>query len=75
MSEAVLDWDCIVHKNVRTSDNEPVGNIIAVDNDSMIITSQGGRSEYKIPKSKVELFNGAEVFLNFPYGQLRMFKV
>jgi hypothetical protein len=75
MSEVILDWDRVVHKNVRTSDNEPVGNIIAVDNDSIIITSQGGRSEYKIPKSKVELFNGAEVFLNFPYGQLRMFKV
>jgi len=50
------------------NDHEPVGNIIAVDNDSMIITSPGGRSEFKIPKSKAELFNGAEVFLNFPYG-------
>lgn len=75
MSEVVVDWDRIVHKNVRSNDNTGVGNVVAVDNDYIIVTSQGGRDEYKISKSYVEGFNGAEVFLDFPAGQLKMFKV
>jgi hypothetical protein len=46
---AVLDWDSIVHKNVRTKDNEPVGSVVAVNNNSIIVTSQGARDEYYIP--------------------------
>jgi hypothetical protein len=75
MSEVILDWDRVVHKNVRTNDNAAVGNIVAVNNKSIIVTSQGARDEYIIPKSMVEAFNGAEVFLNIHYGQLRKFKV
>ena len=75
MSEAVLDWDRIVHKNVRTNDYLVVGNIVAVDNDSIVVMSQGARDEYRLPKSNVEAFNGAEVFLNIPAGELKKFKL
>jgi hypothetical protein len=75
MSEVILGWDRVVHKNVRTNDNAAVGNIVAVDNNSIIITSQGARDEYRIPKSMVEAFNGAEVFLNIHSGQLRKLKI
>jgi hypothetical protein len=35
MSEpAVLDWDRIVHKNVRSSDAQDAGNVDAIDGDS-----------------------------------------
>jgi hypothetical protein len=71
----VLDWEAIVHKNVRTNDNEAVGTIVAVNKDSIVITSQGARHEYSVPKSNVDLYNGAEVFLNFPSGQLERFKI
>jgi hypothetical protein len=71
----VLDWDKIVHKNVRTNDNQAVGSIVAVGSDSIVITSQGARHEYSVPKSSVESYNGAEVFLNFPAGHLERFKV
>ena len=37
MSETVLDRDRIVHKNVRTDDYLAVGNIVAVDNDSIVV--------------------------------------
>ena len=34
MSEpAVLDWDRIVHKNVRSSDGQDAGNVDAIDGD------------------------------------------
>src|SRR5215210_3372741 len=63
---AVVNWDRIIHKNVRTVDNQGIGKVIAVpnDEDTIIISSQGGGEQYKIPRSFVSGFNGAEVLLN-----------
>lgn len=72
---AVLDWDRIVHKNVRSKDRADVGNVDAVDEDSLVIITEGARGEYKIPKSEVEAFDGAEVFLKSTISELRKFKV
>ena len=64
--DAVVNWDRIIHKNVRTLDNQGMGKVIAVpnDDDTIIISSQGGGEQYKIPRSVVSGFNGAEVLLN-----------
>jgi uncharacterized protein (TIGR02271 family) len=64
--DAVVNWDRIIHKNVRTLDNQGMGKVIAVpnDEDTIIISSQGGGEQYKIPRSFVSGFNGAEVLLN-----------
>jgi uncharacterized protein (TIGR02271 family) len=64
--DAVVNWDRIIHKNVRTLDNQGIGKVIAVpnDEDTIIISSQSGGEQYKIPKSSVSGFNGAEVLLN-----------
>ena len=64
--DAVVNWDRIIHKNVRTLDNQGMGKVIAVPNDEdvLIIASQSGGEQYKIPKSCVSGFNGAEVSLN-----------
>ena len=76
MSEpAVLDWDRIVHKNVRSNNGQDAGNIDAVDSNSIVIISEGARSEYKIPKSQVDGFHGAEVFLKLSLGELQSYKV
>jgi hypothetical protein len=76
MSEpAVLDWDRIVHKNVRSSDGQDAGNVDAVDADSVVVITDGARKEYKIPKSQVSGFNGAEVFLNLNFGELEKYRV
>jgi hypothetical protein len=53
----------VVHKNVRSKDNQSVVNIVAVNNDHIIVTSEGGMSSYRIPKSFVEKYDGAEVIL------------
>lgn len=65
-ADAVVNWDRIIHKNVRTLDNQGMGKVIAVpnDEDTIIISSQSGSEQYKIPKSVVSGFNGAEVLLN-----------
>ncbi len=64
--DAVVNWDRIIHKNVRTLDNQGIGKVIAVpnDEDTIIISSQSGSEQYKIPRSSVSGFNGAEVLLN-----------
>jgi hypothetical protein len=76
MSEpAVLDWDRIVHKNVRSSDGQDAGNVDAVDADSVVIITDGARKEYKIAKSQIDGFNGAEVFLKLSFGELERYRV
>jgi hypothetical protein len=71
----VLDWDRIVHKNVRSRDGQDAGNVDAVDADSIVIITEGARKEYKLPKSEVDGFNGAEVFLKLSIAELEKFKV
>jgi hypothetical protein len=71
----VLDWDRIVHKNVRSRDGQDAGNVDAVDANSIVIITEGARKEYKLPKSEVDGFNGAEVFLKLTIAELEKFKV
>jgi uncharacterized protein (TIGR02271 family) len=75
--DAVVNWDRIIHKNVRTVDNQGIGKVIAVPNDEdMIITSsQSGGEQYKIPRSSVSGFNGAEVSLNETAYKVASYKV
>lgn len=75
MPEPVPNLDKAIHKNVRANDDQPVGNIVAVDKDHIIVTSQGGISRYRIPKSFVERYDGAEVFLKLPRIALGGFKI
>jgi hypothetical protein len=68
--EPVLDWDRVIHKNVRAADGEPAGTIVAIDNEGIHIESAGDIVHAIIPKSIVSGFNGAEVFLNKPITEL-----
>lgn len=74
-TKGIVDWDSIIHKNVRAKDREAVGSIAAVKENSIIITSAGARDEYNIPKEEVQSFNGAEVILNTSFDKLDQFKV
>jgi len=75
--DAVVNWDLIIHKNVRTLDNQGMGKVIAVpnDEDTIIISSQSGGEQYKIPRSFVSGFNGAEVLLNETAYKIASYKV
>ena len=75
MADAIEDWESIIHKNVRSKDFEDAGNVDALSDDSVIITSQGDRKEYSLPKDKIEGYNGAEVFLNISLKELQSYKV
>jgi hypothetical protein len=71
---AVLNWDRVIHKNARTSDNADAGNIIFATDDTLRIM-QGAKRQYDIPKSKVEGFNGSEVTLGVTFSELQAYKV
>ena len=71
----VVDWEAIVHKNVRSKDRADVGNVDAVETDAIVIITEGARGEYRIPKSEVEGFNGAEVFLRSNIAELKKYKI
>lgn len=74
MSEpAILHWERVMHKNIRSSDRIDVGTIISEDGDMFTIL-KGASREYRVPKSAVEGFNGAEVFLNITYNELQAYK-
>jgi hypothetical protein len=64
MVEAILNWDRLIHKGVRSSDYEDMGNIIVMDQE--FLTLMMGRHEFKIPKTAVQGFNGSEIFLKIP---------
>jgi hypothetical protein len=70
---AVYNWDKIVLKPVRSKDNQDVGNVICVEQDT--VTIHDGRYEYKVSKNDVEGFNGGEVFLLRYYADLQKNKI
>lgn len=63
-----------MHKNVRSKDMVDVGTIIADDMDTVTVFKGSGR-EYKVPKTLVEGFNGAEVSLGLTYKELMGYKI
>lgn len=71
----VVDWEAIVHKNVRSKDRADVGNVDAIETDAIVLITEGARGEYRIPKSEVEGFNGAEVFLKSNTAELKKYKI
>jgi hypothetical protein len=63
--DAVRDWESTIHKNVRSKDGQDAGNVDAIEGDTVVITSEGDRKEYNLPKSQVEGYDGAEVSENY----------
>jgi hypothetical protein len=71
----VLDWDSIVHKNVRSKEGEPIGNVVAHTADSLHIETVGSRGQYIIPKQHVATYNGAELTLDLSINELAQFVI
>ena len=74
-NSVIQDWDSIIHKGVRTKEMQAVGIVTAINPTSVIITSDGARDEYSLPKDEVEGFNGSEVFIKPTLDRLSQFKV
>ena len=71
---AVLNWDSVIHKGVRTKDGEPLGTIAYEEQESFIVLSSRFR-EYKIPKSHVEAFDGSQVYLDIVWRDVAGYRI
>jgi hypothetical protein len=57
------DWEATLHKLVTSSEGDLVGNVDGVDDTDVLVSTEGARTHYRIPKHLVDGFDGAEVFL------------
>ncbi len=71
----IEDWDSILKKGVKTQDEISVGVVTAVNDEGVIVTSEGAKEEFNFPKNEIQSFNGQEVVLNASYDRLNQFKV
>ena len=53
--EQLFEWDSLINKKVISSDLQEIGNIIAVDDNSLIIMREA-ENQYRIPKSRARAF-------------------
>ena len=68
-----INWTELVRdrKGIRTTDNKSCGNIIGNDEKNIIIEDGAMRQRiYRIPKSNIQSYNGAELRLNISYNEL-----
>jgi hypothetical protein len=71
---AVENWESVIHKSIRASDGSLVGSVDAVDDNSVLVSTEGTRTRYKIPKHIIEGYDGHEVFLKVEKIKLERFK-
>jgi hypothetical protein len=71
---AVLDWESVIHKVIRTKDGEPLGYIAAEDEECIYVLSSRFR-EYRIPKSRVIEFDGSAVLIDLQFERVGRYKI
>ena len=72
-----IDWDDLTksQKVVKTKDERSCGNLMAEYKDNIIIIEGVIKShEYMVPKSKVNHYDGNEIYLDIPYDMLSNFE-
>jgi hypothetical protein len=74
MSDRVATWESVIQKTVRSSEGNLVGNVDAVDENSILVSTESGRTRYKIPKHIVQGFDGHQVSLAVQKIELERFK-
>jgi hypothetical protein len=74
MSPEIYDWDATLHKIVTSSEGDLVGNVDAFDETDVLVSTEGARTHYKIPKNLVEGFDGHAVSLKIQKQELDKFK-
>ena len=56
----IQDWDSILKKGARTVDSIAVGIVTGVNDENVIITSDGAKDEFSLPKNEIQSYNGQE---------------
>jgi hypothetical protein len=69
---SVEDWESLIHKSIRANDGFLVGNVDAIDYTQVLVSTEGARIRYKIPKHIVKGFDD-RVFLKSAKMELERF--
>ena len=72
-----IDWAEISNskKGVRTSDNKACGVVVSsAGNQIFVIDGTVNLKKYRIPKSKVKSYNGAELVLRIPTSLIQEYE-
>jgi hypothetical protein len=72
-----IDWTELIKdkKGVVTKDNQACGNIIGEDDENIVIEEGAIHQHfYRVPKSAVGGYNGAELTLNIQYNELETYE-
>jgi hypothetical protein len=67
--EQLFEWDRLINKKVISSDLQEIGNIVAVDDNSMIILREA-ENQYRIPKSRARAFIDNDLLVDFRLNDL-----
>jgi hypothetical protein len=67
---SVENWQAIVHKIVTSKNGNLVVNVGAVDDSSVLVSTEGGRTRHRIPKHTIERYAGHGVTLTVPDSEL-----
>jgi hypothetical protein len=70
MSSNVPNWDATINKVVNTLEGELIRNVETTDESAVLVSTEGARTHYRIPKEIVEGFDGHAVSLNVSNNQL-----
>jgi hypothetical protein len=74
MTPEIYDWEATLHKVVTSKRGDLVGNVEAIDDTSVLVSTEGARTHYKIPKHMVEGYDGHFVSLKVEKDELEKFK-
>lgn len=74
MSPEIYDWEATLHKLVTSSEGDLVGTVDAVDDTNVLVSTEGARTHYRIPKHLVEGFDGHLVSLKVALENLALWQ-
>jgi len=74
MSSNVPNWEATLNKVVTSKEGDLVGNVEATDESAVLVSSEGARTHYRIPKDVVEGFDGHAVSLKVSKNELEQYK-
>jgi hypothetical protein len=66
--------DIALNKVVTSKEGDLVGNVEATDESAVLVSSEGARTHYRIPKDVVEGFDGHAVSLKISKNELEKYK-
>ena len=73
MTDAVVNWDSVFKKGVRSNDDAQVGTVVGITGDNVVV-ERGTREIYAIPKTEVQGFDGNEILLNLSKNDLSAYQ-